>query len=359
VIAGLGRGPQWALLVALSAVLAALLELAGLPAALLMGPLIAAILVATNGGSLRVPRVPYHCAQALISCLIVQSITPSTLDVVASHAPVFAAVVVAVLIASGCLGWALARMQVLPGTTAFWSCWPGGATAMVLMAEAYGADARLVAFMQYLRVAMVALAAPLVARLFADINGQVDFVWFPPIAWVPLAETVGLAACGVIVAQKLKIPAGGFTLPLVIGSILHPLGLIDIFLPPWLLVIAYALAGWNNGLGFTKQILGHVRRVLPQVFIAILLLMMICGVFAFLLVRYAGVDPLTAYLATSPGGADSVAIIAASTPVDVPFVVAMQTLRFFAVLFIGPHLARYMARRGERRGDEPPDGPLD
>ncbi|MFC5068263.1 AbrB family transcriptional regulator [Flaviflagellibacter deserti] len=358
-IAGLGRGPQWTLLIALSAVLATLLELVRLPAALLMGPLIAAILVATNGGTLRVARLPYNCAQALISCLIVRSITPSTLDVVASHAPIFAALVVAVLAASAALSWTLARMQVFPGTTAFWSCWPGGATAMVLMAEAYGADARLVAFMQYLRVAMVALAAPLVARLFADISGQIDIVWFPPIEWVPLAETVGLAASGVLIAQWLKIPAGGFTVPLVIGSILHPLGLIDIFLPPWLLVVAYALAGWNNGLGFTKQILGHVRRTLPQVFAAILLLMTICGFFAFLLVRYAGIDPLTAYLATSPGGADSVAIIAASTPVDVPFVVAMQTLRFFAVLFIGPHLARYMAKRGQRRSEEPPDGPLD
>ena len=40
----------------------------------------------------------------------------------------------------------------LPGTTAVWGSSPGAATAMVLMAEAFGADARLVAFMQYLRV---------------------------------------------------------------------------------------------------------------------------------------------------------------------------------------------------------------
>ena len=45
----------------------------------------------------------------------------------------------------------------------------------------------------------------------------------------------------------------------------------------------------------------------------------------------AGVDPLTAYLATSPGGSDSIAIIAASTNVDVSFVMAMQTVRMLAV----------------------------
>ena len=42
---------------------------------------------------------------------------------------------------------------------------------------------------------------------------------------------------------------------------------------------------------------------------------------------------------------DSVAIIAASTPVNVPFVMAMQALRFVAVLLAGPALARLVARR--------------
>ena len=56
----------------------------------------------------------------------------------------------------------------------------------------------------------------------------------------------------------------------------------------------------------------------------------------------AGVDPLTAYLATSPGGSDSIAIITASSNVDVSFVMAMQTVRMIAVLFLGPVLTRYI-----------------
>ena len=66
----------------------------------------------------------------------------------------------------------------------------------------------------------------------------------------------------------------------------------------------------------------------------------------------AGLDPLTAYLATSPGGADTVAIIAASTPVDVPFVMAMQTGRFLLVLALGPSLARLVARLLQQRLDK-------
>ena len=61
--------------------------------------------------------------------------------------------------------------------------------------------------------------------------------------------------------------------------------------------------------------------------------------------KFAGIDPLTAYLATSPGGANSVAIIAASSDVDVPFVMAMQIGRFLVILMIGPTLARFIARQ--------------
>ena len=63
------------------------------------------------------------------------------------------------------------------------------------------------------------------------------------------------------------------------------------------------------------------------------------------MVLAVGVDPLTAYLATSPGGSDSVAIIAASSNVDVSFVMAMQTVRMIAVLFIAPVLTKYIVKQ--------------
>ena len=79
------------------------------------------------------------------------------------------------------------------------------------------------------------------------------------------------------------------------------------------------------------KLLAHAVRVLPQIVLAIVLLMLFCSGLAWVLVKTAGIDPLTAYLATSPGGMDSAAIIAASTKVDVPFVMALQTVRFMVV----------------------------
>ena len=47
----------------------------------------------------------------------------------------------------------------------------------------------------------------------------------------------------------------------------------------------------------------------------------------------------------SPGGADTVAIIASSANVDVAFVMAMQTARLLFLLATGPFLARFIASR--------------
>ena len=42
---------------------------------------------------------------------------------------------------------------------------------------------------------------------------------------------------------------------------------------------------------------------------------------------------------------NSVAIIAASSEVDLPFVMALQTIRLFVVILIGPTFASIVARR--------------
>jgi uncharacterized membrane protein AbrB (regulator of aidB expression) len=63
------------------------------------------------------------------------------------------------------------------------------------------------------------------------------------------------------------------------------------------------------------------------------------------LTKTLGTDPLTAYLATSPGGMDSIAIIASSTNVDTPFIMAMQTVRFLLVLFVGPPASKFVATK--------------
>ena len=88
--------------------------------------------------------------------------------------------------------------------------------------------------------------------------------------------------------------------------------------------------------------------------------MAFCGILAATLTALFHVDPLTAYLATSPGGVDAAAIIAASTKVDTPFVMAMQTVRMIVLLLVGPYIARWVASTLEQpASNSEPAAPLD
>jgi membrane AbrB-like protein len=318
-----------------------------LPAALLVGPMVAAILVAATGGAARVPLPPFYAAQAIIGCMIADKLPLSLAGEVLRNWPIFIGGVLSVIIAAALLGWLLARWRVLPGVTAVWGSSPGAATVMTLMSQDYGADMRLVALMQYLRVVCCALVASLVARLWVGGPGGAPppIVWFAPTPLAPLAATLALVGIGLLAARSRRIPAGALLAPLALGLVLKASVGMTFALPPWLLALSYAVVGWAIGARFTGDILGYAARALPRILVSILALIVICGGFAAVLVVAAGVDPLTAYLATSPGGADSVAIIAASTKVDLPFVMAMQVTRFVLVILIGPFLARFIAER--------------
>ena len=309
--------------------------------------MIAGIIVATNGGTVRPPRVPVIAAQTLVGCLVARAITGDIALVFLKNWPLFLSVIMVMLATSGALGWVLSRYQVLPGSTAVWGTAPGGASVMMIMSGAFHADVRLVAFMQYLRVVLVAALASVVARLWIGAPGAVAHavVWFPPLPWLDFATTLLIAGLGGALGVYLRIPAGALLVPMVAGILLEAAGLVTIVLPPWLLAISYAFLGWSIGLGFTLAILLHAWRALFYVLLSIFIMVGVSVVLAALLVYAAGIDPLTAYLATSPGGIDTVAIIAASSKADVSFVMAMQTVRLVFVLIAGPPLARFLARR--------------
>ncbi len=97
-------------------------------------------------------------------------------------------------------------------------------------------------------------------------------MWFPPIAWVPLIETIALAVLGAVLGNVLRLQAGALLIPLVAGIVLTRLGLISIELPRWLLTLAYAVVGWRIGLRFTRPLLVHAAKALPRVLVCTLVL---------------------------------------------------------------------------------------
>jgi membrane AbrB-like protein len=337
---------QWALVLSLSALFFFIIELVGMPAAGLIGPMIAGVVAGTHGATIRVPRHVFAIAQGIIGVLIAGTIQPEILATIVADWPLFLAFTLSTLAASSYLGWQISRWRILPGSTAIWGAAPGAASVMVIMADAFGADFRLVAFMQYLRVMMVAAVAAITAAfLVPDAGHAVEVDFLPALRPVDFGLTLAVICIGAALGALLRLPSPYFMGVLILSLVLHFWAGLSFQLPPWLLLIGYACIGLSIGLNFTRPIVRHAARALPQVLGSIALLLGFCAGIGYVLSRTLGIDFLTAYLATSPGGMDSIAIIAsASENVDMSFILAMQMARFLIVMIFGPVIARFLAK---------------
>ena len=352
------RAAEWLALIALASLLTVALRAAEIPAAFLLGPMVAAIVIAVSGGRARLPRVFTVAAQAILGCLIAAAINAELMKVIAAHWEIFVGFSLATIFITALLGVLITRAGWLPGTTAIWGLSPGAATAMVLLADDYGADKRMVAMMQYSRIGLVAVAAILVAKTIGHDASAVTAAsarddnshWLALPALVPLVETLALASSGVAVAIYFRKGSAALLLPAFVGAALQAGGIVTIAVPPPLATLAFCAVGVYVGLSFTREVLIHSLRALPRMLLAIIAMIVLCGLLSLLLCQLLpGTDPLTAYLAMSPGGIDAAVIIAAHTNVSLPLILAAQFVRLLFVMAGAPALAKWLAQWHQQR----------
>jgi membrane AbrB-like protein len=338
---------KWAALAAASLAAGGLAQWSGIPAPWLVSSMVVAIALAVAGIGLSLPRAVLIVPQGIIGITVGQVFTLPILTEIAQLWLPLIAVTAATIVAAGTAGWILARYSPLSAQTAAWGSAPGASVTMIALSVDHGADPRIVAFMQYLRVTLVVVSAALVTRLLHVANPSAAATAFSgtsPFALLPFAGTLLLAIGSAFAGRYGRVPGAQFLFPLVLGAAIHVTGVLPIDVTWWLLAGAYIATGWTIGLLYTRKLLAFVLRLLPVLILSTGVLLVMCALSGALLVGLVHVDPLTAYLATTPGGLDSVAIIALGSGSNAALVLAIQMLRLLAVVACGPPLAKTIAR---------------
>ena len=333
-----------------SLVAGALAQLAGLPAAWLVAPMLVAILVALAMPH-ACPEVPVWArltAQAVVGCVLASSFVPAIVGAVVSEWPAVALALCGTLAVSLLGAFLLYRLALIDKRTARLGALPGAASGMLAMSDSLGADVRLVAIMQYGRIVLVVASATVIASLGAPpesatrattSGGSVENLLVQDTGYVYLLTGL-VALVGMLAGMRLRLPAGALLGPLVLGIGLEEAGIVHVAVPNLISVLAFALIGIYAGLLFNRSSLSHAWRLLPYMFVSTMTLIFSCAALGWIFAILTGTDYLTAYLATTPGAIDSVAVMAVDTNADSSLVLAVQMLRVLAVVIFGSVFGR-------------------
>jgi membrane AbrB-like protein len=255
----------------------------------------------------------------------------------------------ATLALSVAAGLVLSRVTFVDKPTGALGLVAGGASGIVAMADELGADDRLVAFMQYLRVLVVVLLTPVVIAIAFPGHHAAGHV---PGSDAPILGnvkgwllTAALAVGGALAARRLRVPAPTLLGPMILSAavvLAVPEGRFTV--PPLARESAFALIGLQVGLRFTLGTVRAVGRLIVPVLASVLALMAACFVLAILLDAVTSVDLLTSYLATTPGGLYAVLAVGFGAGANTTFVLGVQTLRVLVMVLVAPIVVRRLVR---------------
>jgi membrane AbrB-like protein len=312
-------------------------------AALLVG-LVVALVVPR-----RAPRVPVPArvvAQGAIGVLTGALVQPSTLASLADDWWTVLLVVLATLLLSVLAGVLLARHRDVDVVTGSFAMVAGGASGITVMARELGADQRMVAVVQYLRVLLILLAMPAVAAALPQGSADASAAAVPdPGPGADVLFTAVVVGLGALLQRRLPLPAGALLWPMLIATGASATGLSHgAGVPDALLVLAYAAIGLGVGLSFTRSSLRAVGRALPLAVGLIVALVVATAAISIPLLRLTGASTLDAYLASTPGGLYAVLATAVSSGADTTLVLAVQVLRLLVMVLVAPLLATALRR---------------
>ncbi|AJC56568.1 AbrB family transcriptional regulator [Streptomyces sp. 769] len=343
---------------------AAVLEPLGAPSPqLLLGLLVGAVIALRGSRQHHLSKTVDQSVQALIGVMIGAYLQVSVLrDVAGAMLPLTMLTLVTTVLSVG-IAVVIARTGRMDRLTATLGMIAGGSVAVTSCAKDMGADSRVVAFMQYTRVAVISAAAPLVAMLIADpaAGGAGDDGGASATAgwsWdlVPRGDqlagvsiTLVLAAVGMRLARRVRLPSAALLGPMLLSAAVTALGLTHGYSPAGLFKeTLLVLVGLEVGLRFDRETVQAVRRMIPLVLGAILLLCGVIGGIAVGLAPVLGVSRADAYLATTPGGINAVLASASTSDAHMGLISSVQTLRLFLMVLLLPLLQGWLSRSSAR-----------
>ena len=315
-----------------------------------IGPLVATGVLSMLGAPTRSYTPLRNAGQWVIGTALGLYFTPQVVALVAGLWWAIALNIVWALALGFGFGAWLYRVHFPPGrwhlkglsrTTTYFAAPIGAASEMTLLAERHGAQTELVASSHSLRVLLVTLIIPFGLQ-WAGLQGLDTTPPGPRVVnWPGLGLLAVLTGMGCWVMLLLKRTNPWFIGALAVAVLLTANGINLSAIPQWVTNAAQLVLAISLGVRFTRQFVHLAPRWLASVALATVVMIVLCGGFAWLLAHATGQYWTTVMLGTSPGGIAEMAITAKVLQLGVALVTAFHATRLAAVLLLVEPLYRW------------------
>jgi membrane AbrB-like protein len=297
----------------------------------MIGPMIA--VAAFSLMSFRLCAVPYgrQMGQVILGSAVSLYFTPTVLAALAANLPAIGAATVSVFVVGALGALTLSRASGVDGKSTFFASIPGGAMAMAVLAERYGAQVAPVAVAHSLRVSIVVILIPLalayggIPLVAAAYRPDVPLDYRILAAWLALGFVLGE------VSERLRLQNGYLLAPIFFGAALTASGVQLSAVPHWMTDFAQLMFGLVLGVRYERAFFARYRLFIPFALLNAFFIV-IASVAAAAILSWAFNLPIaTMILATSPGGLAEMTMTAQALQISVPLVVAFHFFRVVVV----------------------------
>jgi membrane AbrB-like protein len=297
----------------------------------MIGPMVA--VAAFNLMGVRLYSVPYgrQMGQVILGSAVSLYFTPTVVRELAANLPAITAATVAVFLVGGLGALTLSRASGVDGKSTFFASIPGGAMAMAVLAERYGAQIVPVAVAHSLRVSIVVILIP-VALTYGGF--PLEAAAYRPV--VPLdysVLTLWLAfgfALGEV-SERLRLQNGYLLAPIFFGAALTVSDIRLSAVPHWMTDFAQLMFGLVLGARYERSFFTRYRLFIPFALLNSLFIVIASAAAAGILAWAFDLPIATMILATSPGGLAEMTITAQALQISVPLVIAFHLFRVVVV----------------------------
>jgi membrane AbrB-like protein len=297
----------------------------------MIGPMIA---VATlNLMGVRMHALPYgrQMGQVILGSAVSLYFTPTVVATLAANFAAIVAATASAFLIGGLGALILSRVSGVDGKSTFFASIPGGAMAMAVLAERYGAQIVPVAVAHSLRVSIIVIVIPF-ALAYGGI--PIEGAAYRPDVLLDLLILAPWLAIGFVLgelSERLRLQNGYLLAPIFFGAALTVGGTQLSAVPHWMTDFAQLMFGLILGARYERAFFARYRLFIPFALLNSFFIL-IASVAVAAALAWAFDLPIAAMIiATAPGGMPEMTITAQALQIGVPLVVAFHLFRVVIV----------------------------